>query len=220
MNKDKRLIIFDLDGTLFDTLPDLTASMNVMLKKVNLPLITEAQTRTFIGCGARQFVLHAIGGREDMLDECCKVYCDLYADSNMNNTVPFTGIPETVKKLKDDGFLLAIMSNKPQEPTESIYKKLLEKECPFDYIYGQRPGYPLKPDVYAGELILKALSVKAENTVMVGDGETDVLFGKNLGAKSVSVLWGYRSREQLEKVGADCFAEKPQDLYGIITKKF
>lgn len=210
-NDDKKLVIFDLDGTLLDTAEDLMTCMNIMLDEISLPRINLVETKAFIGCGARQFVARALKGESRDLDACLKAYNRIYTSGCAQKTKPFDGIGDSLKFLKNQGILLAIMSNKPQAASDEVYKKYLG-EYDFDFVYGNRAGYAHKPAADGGELILKELNVAKNNTVMVGDGETDVCFAENLGVKSVSVLWGFRSREQLTEAGAKLFCDNPYYL--------
>ena len=112
---------------------------------------------------------------------------------------------------------MAIVSNKPQPSTDEVYDRYL-KQFGFDFVYGNRPGFRHKPEKACGEYVLGELGVAVENTVVVGDGETDVMFANNLGAQSVMVTWGYRSRSVLAEAGANSFADNPLQLKEKLIK--
>ena len=208
----KKLVIFDLDGTLMDTSKDLMSSMNGMLETFGFQPITIEQTKQYIGNGARNFVLRSLpADRKDVIDEALVVYNRIYNASGSPFTALYDGMDEVLRLVKREDVCIAIVSNKPQASTDEVYEKYL-KQYGFDFVYGNRAGYAHKPQKECGEYVLGELGVRAEDTIVVGDGETDVLFAKNLGAECVAVTWGYRSREILEEAGVNSFANNPLEL--------
>lgn len=208
-------IIFDLDGTLLDTSRDICKVLNDSLKKFSLPTLTLELTLTYVGNGAKKLVERAVGKRIDLFDE---VYTDYLVNfSNCDNALTrlYEGEAETLTNLGKKGVRFAIVSNKPQGATDRVYSKFLSS-FGFCEVLGQTEYYALKPDPASSLAALKGLNVKKEECIYVGDGETDVLTAKNCGLKCVSVLWGFRTREQLEKAGATCFAENFYELERII----
>ncbi|MBP5308952.1 MAG: HAD family hydrolase [Clostridia bacterium] len=215
---NKKLVIFDLDGTLLDTSADLADSMNGMLSFFGYPNITREQAKRYIGNGARNFVLRSLPeDAADRVDECLKKYNEIYNSSGSPKTALYDGVAEVLHFLKEKNTLTAIASNKPQPSTDEVYAKYLKK-FNFDFVYGNRPGFAHKPDRACGEYILKELNVLARNAVVVGDGETDVVFSKNLGCGIVAVTWGYRSKKVLENTGAEIFAETSFELRNVLEK--
>lgn len=214
MNK---AVIFDFDGTIFDTLADIAENVNLTLAKYNKPLRTNEEIKTFIGCGAKNLI--ALSFDEDVksseTDEHLAYYNKVYTASKSEKSTVFDGMMDVLYALKDNGFKIAILTNKPQATTERIIKTHIS-EFPFDMVVGQSDNVKCKPDKTATLNILKALDVLPENTFFVGDGETDVLTAINSNTKGVAVLWGYRSKEQLEKVGAKVFASSPKELLKIL----
>ncbi len=215
MNK---LIIFDLDGTLLDTLPDLAFNVNKMLERFGLPSVTTENVRNYIGNGARKLVELAVGGIKDekLFEEYFAFYNSLYNSSDSSKTKFFDGIPEVLREFKNRGYKLAICTNKPQTPTENVCEQFL-KEFAFDMVVGLSDKVVRKPDARATLDIIEKMGADKENVYFVGDGETDVMTAKNANIKCVSVLWGYRDKKELEQAGAKVFALKPLDLLNLIS---
>lgn len=214
MNK---AVIFDLDGTLLHTLPDILENINYMLEHFGYPLLTEDAVRNYIGTGARNLVKYSIGKplTEEELDERLAYYNTFYTASPSSKTVMFDGIAEVLTALKDRGFKLAILTNKPQETTDTVYQNHLKK-FGFDKVVGQSGKVKCKPDKTATLAILSELDVLPENAYFVGDGETDVITSINAGTNGIAVLWGYRDKNQLKNAGATVFAEKPFDILNFV----
>lgn len=212
-----KLIIFDLDGTLIDSLPDIYECVNLTLSHFNQPLRQKSEIRQFIGNGARNLIKQSFYGIEGTeLDERLAFYNKIYTEGGSPKTCLFDGVAEMLIKLKEMGFKLAILTNKPQMTTEKVYEKYLSK-FNFDMVVGQSGSVKCKPDPTATLNILKTLNVKKENTFFIGDGETDVLTSQNVGVKNISVLWGYRDKDQLEKVGATTFVSQINDIFTLIN---
>ena len=214
MNK---AVIFDLDGTLLHTLPDILENINYMLSHYGYPLLDEQTIKGYIGTGARNLVKYSVNVSltETELDDRLAYYNTFYTASPSLKTKIFDGIAEVLTALKNKGYKLAILTNKPQETTDTVYKNHLSK-FGFDKVVGQSGKVKCKPDKTATLSILNELDVLPENAYFVGDGETDVETSINAGTKGIAVLWGYRSKEQLKKAGATVFANTPADLLNLI----
>jgi phosphoglycolate phosphatase len=214
MNK---AVIFDLDGTLIDSLPDIYNYVCETLEKFGAKKRDYDQVRSFIGNGAKNLIKRSFG--DDISEEDLKVrldyYNEKYTSSGSPLTKPFDGIKDLLIELKKRGYKLGILTNKPQETTESVCEKYLS-DVGFDAIKGAKSGIKIKPDPEALFMMLNELDVQPENAYFVGDGETEVITALNAGAKGISVLWGYRTKEELTAAGATTFAEKPLDLLNII----
>ncbi len=217
MNK---AVIFDLDGTILDTVPDITDNINLMLEKFGYPLLTEKEVAVRVGSGARRLVYDCIGKdiSEEELDERLAYYNKLYTESTSPKTKIFDGVEDLILRLEKEGYKLAIMTNKPQETTDTVKREHLYK-FNFLKIVGSSNGVKCKPDKTATENLIEFLGVDKKDVWFLGDGETDALTAINAGIKGISVLWGYREKEQLEKVGAKVFASTPKEVYKIITGK-
>ena len=215
MNK---LVIFDLDGTLIHSLPDIQEQMNITLKHFNYPPCTENQIRQYIGNGARHLVKCSFGDlTEEDLDQKLAYYNKIYTACGSPKTHVFEGMDKVMIELKKMGYKLAILTNKPQMTTDKVYQKYLN-EFGFDMVIGQNSNVKCKPDKTATLNILKELNVSEENAYFIGDGQTDIETAYNANIKHIAVLWGYRDKEQLIQVGAKIFAEKPSDILKIIQK--
>ena len=212
-----KAVIFDLDGTVLDTLPDLNNCMNTALAAFGCPAITLAQTRSFVGNGGLMFATRALPPekRGDAEYFYTKVYCPIHIGCKNERTRPFPQEGECLAALKAAGIKLALVTNKSQEAADVLGATLL-KEYRFDAIFGNRRGFAVKPDPASTLYVLRQLGVPPSEAAFVGDGETDVQTAKNAGMRSVSVLWGYRTKEELSAAGAERFAENFTELKEIL----
>ncbi len=215
MNK---AVVFDLDGTLIDSLPDIADGINDMLKKFGYPERTSEEIKNFIGNGARKLVERSLGENvsSQEVDKCLAYYNDVYTASGSPKTGLFDGVADVLIELKKRGYKLAILTNKPQITTNDVYKRYL-KNFDFDKVVGQSETVKCKPDKEAVLSILREMEIEPKNAVFVGDGETDVQLSINAQISGISVLWGYRSKSFLEEYGAKQFALLPSDLLGMIN---
>lgn len=211
----KKAIIFDLDGTLLDTLPDIHIVLNSCLAEFSLPMLSYETTKKFVGNGAKKLVERAVGERAELSEKVYELYFERFSNCDNSHTKLFPYECEILKKFKQAGLSLAIITNKPQRATDNVYTKYL-RNFDFNIVLGQTEYYPLKPNPASTEAIISKLNVKKEDCVFVGDGETDILTAKAAGIKCVSALWGYRSREELSAAGATDFAENFSELERFI----
>ena len=203
-------VFFDLDGTLLDTVPGIMSALNGVLARYGYPLVTEQDTRAFVGNGAKKLVERAVppwAPVEKILMEFRADYAK-YAHASTREYADMGGL---ISVLKAKGVKLAVITNKPQEATMGCLNAFFP-EGTFDFVGGDSGAFPVKPDPALTRYAALTLRVAPRDCVFVGDGETDVLTAKNAGMRSVSVLWGYRSRNQLEAAGATLFAESPAEL--------
>ena len=198
----KKLILFDLDGTLLDTLEDLGAAVNHALEKRGLPLHGTEEYRHMVGHGVRNLVQRALeaslaaASSEALVDEALcdfKAYYQAHIDAL---TRPYPGIPELINELNAKGVRLAIASNKFQEGTEYLIRRFFPG-IPFVAILGDRAGRPLKPSPEIVREVLAKAGIAPEDALMVGDSPTDMRTAANGGIDALAVTWGYRSREAL-----------------------
>ena len=213
MNK---AVIFDLDGTLIDSVHDIKDSLNFTLKKFGYEELPLSEVMQYIGNGARNLIMRSVGAAiwDDELTEILDCYNRVYTDSGSPKTRLFDGVDEMLISLKAMGYKLAILTNKPQMTVYGLYQKHLAK-FGFDKVMGQSGTSKCKPDKEAPLAILRQLGAEPKNSYMIGDGEPDVQTGINAGMNKISALWGYRTREQLEAVGATVFALGPSDVKNL-----
>jgi len=216
MKSTIKAIIFDLDGTLLDTLDDIADSMNHVLKVHGLPEQPVEAFKLFIGDGVTNLV-----SRAAMAAEADKAGLDFakleteyraeYELRQADKTAPYDGVPELVKALSERGIKMAVLSNKPHEATVQIIKDYFPGIF-FDSVLGQSPGRPVKPDPSGALEILDALGVPRREIIYLGDSGTDMRLAKAVGIMAVGALWGFRGRTELTQNGADAFAEGPIDV--------
>ncbi|HHW23658.1 MAG TPA: HAD-IA family hydrolase [Clostridiaceae bacterium] len=214
--KNYDTIVFDLDGTLIDTLEDLKDSVNYAMNVYGFPERSLEEIRTFVGNGVGKLIERAIpdGIENPLYKECLKVFQDHYSKNMQNKTAPYNGIKELLAELKDRGFKMAVVSNK----FDSAVKELV-KEFFGDYIkvaIGESENVSRKP---APDTVIKALAELGsapDKAVYVGDSEVDVMTAKNSKLTCIGVTWGFRTREVLEKEGAQYIIDEPHQLLSIL----
>ena len=200
----KTAILFDLDGTLLDTLGDIAAAVNHVLEEMGYPRRTQEEVLRFVGNGARYLMDRAIPEGGD-LDTAVKNFQSYYSANCQITTKPYDGIPEALAHLGEK-YLLAIVSNKP----DVAVKPLCRQYFPGIYARGESADCPRKP---APDMVFKTMAeIGAQSCIYVGDSEVDVLTAKNAGVPCLSVLWGFRNREDMEAVGGCHFCEKTEEL--------
>ena len=207
-------VLFDLDGTLLDTLGDLHLGVNVTLKNHGYPQRTLEEIRTFVGNGARELMRCALpeGVAEAELEEILAEYLAWYRVNFCVKAAPYAGVKAVVDALIEKGVKVAVVSNKPDATT----KKLAEMFFPGLPAFGQRDDIPKKP---APQMVWKAmetLGVTAEESVYVGDSEVDVQTARNAGLPLVAVSWGFRTVAQLTAAGAQTIVHTPEELVAAL----
>lgn len=213
---DIEAVIFDLDGTLLDTLKDLTDSVNFALEKYGFPLRTQEEVRSFVGNGLRNLMLRAAeGGEENPLFEQMFVFFRDYYRTHCNiKTAPYEGVLELMKELKEQGIKMAIVSNKFDAGVKALNEKFFA-----DFIevaVGERDGIRRKPAPDSVKEVLKQLRVKKEHAIYVGDSDVDIQTAENAGVRCVSVSWGFREESFLIKSGASVIIHEPLDLLDVL----
>jgi phosphoglycolate phosphatase len=214
-----RLFIFDLDGTLLNTIGDLAVGCDYMLTLRDLPTHTYEEYCSFVGNGIMRLVERALPEElrtPDYVKSARKDFVDYYIDHIDAHTIPYEGMVELINLLQQRGAKLAVASNKFQAGTEKLVKKFFPN-IDFVMICGNREGVPLKPDTALVDLILEAADVERSKCVMVGDSAVDVQTAKGAGIVSVGVSWGFRSRTELEEAGADHIADSAAQLKAILS---
>ncbi len=211
-----KAVIFDLDGTLMDSLKDLAISVNHALACMNMPQHTIEEIKQFVGNGARRLIELSVesGSSQEQIEECFSLFRQHYACHCMDYTCLYNGIQELLENLKDNGVKLAIVSNKPQFGVTELYKSFFSSTI--DVAIGE--AAPLRRKPYADMVVeaMKRLGVKPEESIYVGDSDVDIMTARNANLPCISVLWGFRDKDFLTKNGATIFAEKPSDILDIV----
>lgn len=211
--------IFDLDGTLTNTLESMTYSVNLTLEEMGLSKITKDQCRLFVGNGARVLMeksLKAVGDTDaSRIEEGMEIYGRIFDRNCTYHVTPYEGIPEMLKALKDKGIQLAVLSNKPDRQTVKVVKAIFGEEL-FDYAQGQKEGIRRKPEPDGVWYLMEQMHVSKEECLYIGDSEVDAATGRNAGLKMIGVLWGFRDRKTLETAGADDLIDRPDELLQFV----
>jgi len=200
-------ILFDLDGTLLNTLEDLTDATNYALTQFGYPVRTLAQVRRAIGNGAANQIRKSLpeGTPEEMVQQALSVYKPYYTDHCQIKTRPYEGVLEALEMLREQ-YPVAIVSNKP----DSAVKALCADYFPGIYALGETADCPRKP---AADMVYKGMeAIGADRCIYVGDSEVDVLTANNAGVPCLCVLWGFRDKEDMTAVGGMHFCEAPRQL--------
>lgn len=194
-----KLVIFDLDGTLLDTMEDLANGVNHALASCGVRTIDVEECRKLVGNGVRNLLRGALPlevRTEEMLARMEESFFPYYTEHMSDFTKPYEGIPEALKRLSSEGIMLAVASNKFQKGTEELIERFFG-DIPFVKVLGQREGYPIKPDAAVVYEAIEAASVTKEEVIYCGDSDVDMMTGNNAGVKTLGVTWGFRSKEQL-----------------------
>lgn len=214
---NKTLIIFDLDGTLIDSLTDIALSSNQVLKHFGCKEHEIETYRNFVGDGAKVLVQKALpkGFTEEQIEEALEMFKEIYSNKINLNTKPFDGIYKMLDDL-NPYCDFALLSNKPHKFTLE-YMDIFFKEYNFKIIHGQKDDVPKKPDPAGVYNILNALEYEAKEVYYIGDTSTDMQTAVNAGLIPVGVLWGYQEKEILLQNGAKYLIQSPEELVTIIS---
>ena len=210
------LVLFDMDGTILDTLEDLTASLNAALAEAGFPARTCDEVRSFVGNGLRRLIERGVPENtpEDVVDRVFDYHCAYYGAHCADHTRPYAGIPELLERLKGRGVRLAVVSNKADPAVQELSKKYFGDL--FDLSVGERPGVARKPAPDSVLCALKTLGSDRANAIYIGDSEVDVATAKNAGLPCIAVDWGFRSREALVAAGASIVVSSPAELEKLL----
>ena len=208
----KQLVIFDLDGTLLDTLDDLADAVNWALKQEQLPRRTREEVRAFVGNGIRNLIERAVpaGTEVAQTDRVFAGFKARYAGHCADKTRPYPGILELLARLRAEGIRTAVVSNKTDFAVQTLCRDYFPGLV--DCAVGERAGIPKKPAPDSVQEVLRALKISREQAVYVGDSEVDVVTARNAGMDGILVLWGFRDRQTLERAGAKTFAATAEEL--------
>ncbi len=211
----KKAVIFDLDGTLSDSIHSIKYSGDRTMEKFGYGPFSVEQYKYFVGDGARNLVKRALtaGGDTQLMhfEEAYALYREIFKENCMYRVRPYEGIPELLATLKVQHVKIAVLSNKPHAETVNVIETLYGKGY-FDVIEGQKEGLAIKPSPDGVFRILEQLGLGVEDLLYLGDTATDMKTGKSAGAFTVGALWGFRDRAELEEGGADAIIEYPLEL--------
>ena len=212
----RKAIIFDLDGTLLDTLVDLRDAVNVALEKYGLPTRSLEEVRRFVGNGLRVLMLQAVeqGEENPVFEELFVFFKEYYKTHCNEKTTLYDGVKELLDALKEQNIKMAIVSNKFDIGVKSLKEQYFSEYV--EIAIGEREGIRRKPAPDSVEEAIRLLGVEKEDCVYVGDSEVDITTASNAGISCVSVAWGFRDEEFLREKGADVVIHRPLELLEYI----
>jgi len=211
----KKGCIFDLDGTLVNSLVDLAYATNNVLKKHGLPIYELSQYNFFVGNGVKKLMERALGKEHlNILDECLKDFYQYYDEHCLDHTLPYPGVKELVADLKEAGILISVVTNKPHQQAVKIVESLFPNT--FTAILGQQDLYPTKPNPESSHIALMTMRLSSKDCYFIGDSNVDIDTGYNAGIETIGVSWGFRGRKELENAGADFVVDNAYEIMEII----
>ncbi len=218
MFENVNTVIFDMDGTVLDTLEDLTVSVNYVLSKFNMPEHSEEEYRKFFGNGIKYALKCAVTEEtaEEVIEEMLPIFREHYNEHCHDRTKPYDGIIELMSMLKANGYKMAIVSNKIDSAVKELNDRFFSEYV--DVAIGEKPGIKRKPAPDTVLAALDELGSKKEAAVYIGDSEVDLQTALNSELPCISVLWGFRDKDFLISKGASVFAETPEEVYDILKK--
>ncbi len=218
---DIKLLIFDLDGTLVNTISDLAASVDYALTQLNLPTHSIEEYKSFVGDGTllliQRSLPESLRDNKELLNKAHAYFISYYSKHYADKSFVYDGILEALVKLKYSGMRLAVLSNKPDAFTKAIISKLFP-EGMFDYVLGAREGIPKKPDPTAENELMSTLGFRKEESLHIGDSDVDVITAHNAGIKCLGCTWGFRDYESLKAANADGIITCAEELVKIFAK--
>ena len=215
MNR-KKLIVFDMDGTILDTLDDLKESLNVTFRKFGFPERTKEEVRGFVGNGIPKLIERAVpaGTEASVQEKVLKAFLEYYQIHCNDFTGAYEGIPELMAWLKEQGYLIAVASNKADPAVGKLCDIYFDGLV--DFAVGDLPGQEKKPAPDMVNRVLATLQIDKEEAVYIGDSEVDIATAGNAGLDCIVVTWGFRDRDLLEKNGGRIFADTTEQVKNIL----
>ena len=220
--KKTRLLIFDLDGTLADTLCGIKDGVNMAMDRFSFPTHTCEEVRSYVGTGSRDLIMRslpaALAENTELLDSVVKYYdSSCYPVTYNNGTECYEGMIDTLRILKERGYTLAVLSNKRDIFVVPMVAELIPEGI-ISVAMGQRDDLPKKPDPTVALMIAERYGFSAKETAFIGDSEPDIATGKNGGMLTVGCAWGFRGREVLRQAGADMIINAPTELLELFPE--
>lgn len=217
----KKLVLFDLDGTLINSIDDLADSTNYALQQCGLPLHTVDEYKYFVGNSVDPLIRRALPEEEkenqELFDRVKKIYLSYYAAHSKDKTRPYPGISDLLSRCNKAGVLVAVVSNKPDDITADVVRYYFP-QIHFAATMGPKEGIPKKPDPAGVREVLRITGIALEDALYVGDTWVDMQTAQNSGVQSCGVLWGFRTRQELVENYADFIAANAAELAEIIFK--
>ena len=207
--------LFDLDGTLTNTLQDIADAMNRALAQHGLPGWTTEEYKYLVGDGVKILAQRAVRDRQDMAGAVRETYQRWYATHSQVTTQPYPGITEMLTALRQRGIRLAVLSNKPHADTVRVVSHYFPN-IPFDQVCGQKEGVPVKPDPTGAMVVAQSMGIAPENFVYLGDTAVDMRCAQNAGMHPVGVLWGFRQEDELRESGAETVIRHTMELMDLL----
>ena len=213
-----KAVLFDMDGTVMNTIDDLHDSVNASLKHFGLPEISLKDTMRFIGNGARRLIEQAVpaDSSTELAELVLEYYVNYYKGHCLIKTAPYDGITELMRRLKEAGVRNVIVSNKPDAATVEIAERFFSGLT--EFAIGEKEGLRRKPWPDMVDAAVERLGLSKRECVLVGDSEVDIATAKNADVDCISVLWGFRDKGQLTEAGAAVFAETPEVLGELVLR--
>lgn len=211
-----KAVIFDMDGTILNTLEDLKNATNYSLRQFGMQERSLEEVRMFVGNGIRKLVERAVpaGTSEEKIAQVFDVFLEYYEIHSADNTSPYPGILELVEKLKKSGIKTAVSTNKADVPAQELGREYFNGI--FDLIVGQQDGLKVKPAPDSVNKILSILDIQKKDAIYIGDSDVDVQTAKNSGLDFIGVSWGFRGREFLEKNGAKNIVDNTNEILDLV----
>ena len=210
-----KVCVFDLDGTVMDTLASIAYFVNYTMNKLGLPEIDQENFKYFAGDGRAALLHRSLAYNNADTEEnfmlACRFYDEAYEKDFMHLTKPFDGIGQALENIKNSGRKIAVLSNKPHNVTGFVTEKTFGKDF-FDYIQGQTDEMPMKPDPAGFLKIVEKFGCTKDQCVMIGDTNVDMQTGKNASSHTIGVLWGFRTEQELCDNGAEIIISSPDEL--------
>lgn len=216
MSDKYKIAIFDMDGTILDTLTDIYNAINHSLEVFGLPQRTKEEVRMFVGNGLRKLVERAVpvNTNENIIENVLSELLSYYGEHSSDTTAPYLGINDAIASLKERGIITAVVSNKADFAVQILNEQFFDGL--FDYAIGEHEGFNPKPEPDMVNEILKRANVTCDKSVYIGDSDVDLMTAENSNMDCIAVAWGFRSVEFLKEHGAQIIANKPEELIELI----
>lgn len=216
-----KAVIFDLDGTLLDTIEDIGSTCNQILNQYNYPPLPTSTYKVYVGKGVKKLMVRLFKHYkidEALFDTFMKAYYQIYKTQSIVNTKAYQGIYDMLESLKTMGVSLSVLSNKPHVQVQEIIPYYF-KDQPFDLVYGKHDGIEEKPNPSLLFKMMETLDLLKEEVLYVGDTLTDMETALRAGVESIGVLWGFRDREELVNAKATYIVSEPKEIVDILKQK-